>query len=363
MNELFRMAVSPIENGVETQYTEIIVKPGCLSEVPEILRKPLRRYAIITDSIVARLYGYRLQQCFRKISLDAELLEFHEGEQRKSLDTVDNLVNQLGEYGYGKKDSTIIALGGGVVGDVAGLVARGYMRGIHYVQVPTTLLAQVDSSLGGKTAVNTSHGKNLFGVFYHPTMDLVDPETTLTLPERVYRSSLAEVVKYGAIDPHFRRELEIHLDSLLRKDIELVSRFVLESLIIKAFYIDKDPFDEGVRQILNFGHTIGHAVEFASDYNLTHGEAVAIGMNIEGRLAVANGNWTDREFDSLINLLKRVGLPQNIPDYLDRKKILEAVTQDKKREDDSIKFVIPSQSNPLAPVQIKMKKDDVRALI
>ncbi len=359
MNELFRTEIEPINNGARTRFTEIIVKSGYLDEIPEVLqRRALGRYAIITDSTVARLYGYKLRQKFR----DVEVFEFPEGEDSKSLDRVGKLVDQLGYYGYGR-NSAIIALGGGVVGDVAGLVAAGYKRGVPYVQIPTTLLAQVDSSLGGKTAVNTAHGKNLFGAFYHPSMDLVDPETALTLPERVYRSSLAEVSKYGAIDPKFRKDLESHLDSILAKDTEQLARFVLESLIIKAFYVGKDPTENNVRQVLNFGHTIGHAIEFASNYDLTHGEAMSIGMNIEGRLAVSNGSWTYREFDSLVTLLQRAGLPNNIPNYLDRENIMEAMMQDKKRDDDNIKFVIPSQSDPLNPIQIKMNKDDVRSVI
>ncbi len=366
MNNLFRSEIKPIENGVRTRFTDIIVKAGYLQEVPTILQqKSLGRYAIITDSTVARLYGRKLLQALRDIGLyDTELLEFPEGEQSKSLDTVGKLVDQLGKYEYGR-NFAIIALGGGVVGDVAGLVAAGYKRGVPYYQVPTTLLAQVDSSLGGKTAVNTAHGKNLFGAFYHPIMDLVDPKTTLSLPQRVYRSSLGEVIKYGAIDPQFRKDLKQHLGSVLGKDVDIeqLAKFVLDSLIIKAFYVDKDPTDKNVRQVLNFGHTIGHAIEFASDYNLTHGEAVAIGMNVEGRLAVSNGSWTGREFEELLILLQMADLPTNIPNDMDREKVLVAMMQDKKRDDESIKFVIPSQSDPLNPIQIKMSKDEVRRLI
>ncbi len=362
MNELFRQGTEPIESGVRTRFTDIVVKAGYLQEAPTVLHKrAIGRYAIITDSTVARLYGDKLQQWFRNVGLQVELLEFPEGERSKNLDTVGKLVDQLGTYEYGR-NSAIIALGGGVVGDVAGLVAAGYKRGVPYVQVPTTLLAQVDSSLGGKTAVDTSHGKNLFGAFHHPAMDLVDPETTLTLPERVYRSSLAEVVKYGAIDPHFRRELKKGLDGLLGRDAELLSRFVLESLIIKAFYVDKDPFDRNVRQTLNFGHTIGHGVEFASDYELSHGEAVSIGMSYEGRIAVSRGHWTEEESYSLNNLLQRIGLPTEIPDYLDTQKMMRAIRQDKKKEDRNVKLVLPG-SDPLTPIEIKISEDELVQLI
>jgi len=362
MNELFRQGTEPIESGVRTRFTDVVVKAGYLQEAPEILRRrDIGRYAIITDSIVARLYGDKLQQLFRDVGLQVELLEFPEGEQSKNLDTVGTLVDQLGAYEYGR-NSAIIALGGGVVGDVVGLTAAGYKRGVPYVQFPTTLLAQVDSSLGGKTAVDTSHGKNLFGAFHHPILDLVDPKTTLTLPERVYKSSFGEVVKYGAIDPHFRRELEEGLDALLRKDAELLSKFVLDSLLIKAFYVDKDPFDKGVRQILNFGHTIGHGVEFASDYELLHGESVSIGMSQEGRIAVSRGHWTEKELYSLNNLLQRIGLPTEIPDYLDKQKIMGAIRQDKKKDDRNVKLVVPGQ-DPLTPIEIKIGEDDLVQLI
>jgi len=362
MNDLFRQGTEPIENGVRTRFTDIVVKAGYLQEAPAFLReRAIGRYAIITDSNVAGLCGYKLQQGFRDVGLQVELIEFPEGERYKKWDTVAELVNQLGAYEHGR-NSAIIALGGGVTGDVVGLTAALYKRGIPYVQAPTTLLAQVDSSLGGKTAVDTLLGKNLIGAVHHPVIDLVDPEVTLTLPDRVYISSFGEVVKYGAIDQHFRRELERDLDGLLGKDVELLSKFVLESLLIKAFYVDKDPFDKGVRQTLNFGHTIGHGVEFASDYELLHGEAVSIGMSREGKIAVSRGHWTEEELHSLDNLLQRIGLPTEIPDHLDRQKIMGAIRQDKKREDGNVKLVVPG-SDPLAPIEIKIGEDELAQLI
>jgi len=362
MNEIFRKAVVPIEDGVRTRFTEVIVKAGYLQDVPEVLQKrALGRYAIITDSTVARLYGNKLKESFKDIGLNVEMIEFPAGEDNKNLYTVGKLSDKLSSYEYGR-NSAIIALGGGVVGDVSGVVAGGYKRGIPYVQVPTTLLAQVDSSLGGKAAVDTIHGKNLFGGYHHPLMDLVDPETLLTLPERVYRSSLAEIVKYGAIDPYFRKELENNFDELLRKDAELLARFVLDSLIIKAFFVDKDPYDKGIRQTLNFGHTIGHGIEFASNYELSHGESISIGMIYEGRIAVSNGIWAEEELDSVNTLLKRAGLPTKIPEYLDIRKMMKAIRQDKKRGDENIKIVIPS-AYPLKPTEIFISEDELRRMI
>jgi len=266
---------------------QVTVSPGALERVVEIARTAERahRFAIITDANVGPLYASPLAN-----SLGAgrtTILTIAAGESFKTRETWARLTDQLLAAGFGR-DSLIVALGGGVVGDVAGFVAATYQRGVPVVQIPTTLLAMVDASVGGKTAVDTPAGKNLVGAFHPPAIVVIDPATLDSLPHRELRAGLAEVIKHGVIadEAYLGRAVQAAanlgaLDTRGDTMLDLVSR----SIEIKADVVRRDEREGGVRKILNFGHTIGHAIELLSDYSMLHGDAIAIGMAYESRLA------------------------------------------------------------------------------
>ncbi|MBI3299620.1 MAG: 3-dehydroquinate synthase [Elusimicrobia bacterium] len=259
--------------------TDVYVGSGLLERLPSILRSKRRRATLVTDSALAGTLGRRLAAAFRKAGWEAPLFVLPRGETAKSLASVARLWDFLLKTGHERRDP-VVALGGGTVGDAAGFAAATWMRGVPLVQVPTTLLAQADSCLGGKTAVNLPGAKNAVGAFHQPDAAVADVGTLKTLPERDYRSGLAEVVKYGLVlDAAFARELDRRWGLLERRESAALSWAVGRSLRLKAGIVAEDERDfSGRRELLNFGHTLGHALESASDYRVRHGEAVAFGM-------------------------------------------------------------------------------------
>jgi 3-dehydroquinate synthase len=235
----------------------------------------------------------------------------------------------------------VLAIGGGVTGDLAGFVAATYMRGIPVVQVPTSLLAMVDSSVGGKTGVDTEAGKNLVGAFHAPALVVVDPELLATLPPRQVRAGLAEAVKHGAImEADYFREIEQGADDLVRGDVAAMARLVERSVRIKASVVTRDPAESGIRRILNFGHTLGHAIEQVSGYTVLHGEAIAIGMVLEARIG-EDLNTTGRGAgERLAGLLGRLGLPVELPDGMDADSVLAATRLDKKSRSGAVEYAL-----------------------
>ncbi len=301
------------------------------------------RCALITNPTVARYYREPVVASLRQAGVRPEVIEIADGEAFKSLASLagifDGLIDAKLERGH-----AIVALGGGVVGDVAGFAAATYLRGVPLVQVPTTLLAQVDSSVGGKTAVNHSAGKNLIGTFYQPKLVVADLSTILTLPRREFVAGLAEVVKYGIIlDPELFAFIETHLDSVLSQDHDALLYVVRRSCELKAQVVAKDEREEGLRAVLNFGHTLAHALESLTDYRLfLHGEAVAIGMAFATALSTSLGFCSETTQDRVMSLLQRLGLRLEMPEDLSGPALIRALTGDKKSKDGKVKFVCVS---------------------
>jgi len=291
----------------------IVIGPGLLGD-PSLLGAQVvgRDLLVVTDTTVAPLYLGKLRDALgdRRI-VDCVLPD---GERHKTLSTAARVFDALVEAKL-NRDVTVLALGGGVVGDIAGFAAACYQRGVGYVQLPTTLLAQVDSSVGGKTGVNHPGGKNLIGAFYQPLAVVADTETLKTLPDRELRAGLAEVIKYGCIwDPLLFEWLEEHIVDLTRRDPEALAHAIGQSCAIKAAVVARDERENNVRAILNFGHTFGHAIESATAYErYLHGEAVALGMLIATDLSQRLGLIDRAAFQRVHNLLARAGLPVQTP--------------------------------------------------
>jgi 3-dehydroquinate synthase len=299
-----------------------------------------RRAAVVTQPAVAA-HAARVVKSLRGAGFDPTVLEVPEGEDAKSLRQAERLWDGFLDHGL-DRGSPVVAVGGGVVGDLSGFAAASFMRGVPVVQVPTTLLAQVDASVGGKVAVNHQRGKNLIGAFHQPRLVLIDPETLRTLPEREYRSGLAEVVKTGAaLDAELFASLEDGLDLLRRRDPALLETVVADCCAKKARIVERDEREEtGLRMVLNYGHTVGHALEALSDYRRwTHGEAVAIGMTAAGRLAVRLG-WIDAPTAARQEaLLQGVGLPTRFSG-IEPRAVAAALRHDKKAREGRVLFVL-----------------------
>jgi len=299
-----------------------------------------RKLFIITDSNVRRLYGSRLLQALSSAGGDACLLDFLAGEKSKNASTFLSLHSALLGLGI-RRDSLIIALGGGVVGDVAGFVAATVLRGVPFIQIPTTLLAQVDSSVGGKVGIDHQFGKNLIGAFHQPAAVYVDPSILKTLPSAEFRNGLAEVVKIAAaLDARFFREIEREAHVITLHSTSTLTRLISRSVGLKAAVVGKDEFDTGLRKVLNLGHTLGHAFETASGYEIQHGMAVALGLVAESRIAVAMGLLQRHEYHRLVQALAALKLPTKIPRLKNAAKFFAALGVDKKTEARVTKFVL-----------------------
>jgi 3-dehydroquinate synthase len=299
------------------------------------------RCAIVTDSNVEKLYGAGVVHALEKSGFAPIVISVPPGETSKSLATLEVLYDRMTASSLDRA-STVFALGGGVVGDLAGFAAATYLRGIPLVQIPTTVVAQVDSALGGKTGVNHRHAKNLLGAFYQPRLVVADVATLATLPAREFCEGLAEVIKYGAImDAPMIADLEGGLDSILARDLDLLEAVVARSLAHKATVVSADEREAGLRKTLNFGHTIGHAIEASAGYgNYLHGEAVAIGMTAAARLSSAYAGLSAGEASRLHHLLDRAGLPTAMPPGWRGDEFLRALNLDKKRDAGAIEFVL-----------------------
>jgi len=320
----------------------IYVGAGCLPELGARLAETGsgRRVAVVTNETVAGLYLDRVRESLVAADFDPVAVRIPDGEEHKNLAWLALLYNQLIDGGIDRHGS-VVALGGGVVGDLAGFAAATYLRGIRCVQVPTTLLAQVDASIGGKTGINHIAGKNLIGAFAQPRFVLADVDTLRTLPRRELTAGLAEVIKYGAIlDAEFFALLENQLPALQRLDRELLTEIVRRSCMLKAQVVSADETEGDYRAILNFGHTIGHAIESLTEYRqFLHGEAVAIGMVAAARLSSRLGLCREDDYQRIRRLLQRCGLPIDIPPDVRGEPLALAMRTDKKAQGGTIKFV------------------------
>ena len=297
------------------------------------------RICLITNTTVGKLYGGRVRSVLTDSGFTVSYYEAPDGEEYKTLQSAAAIFDRLVDAGM-ERGSAVVALGGGVVGDLVGFASAPYMRGVPLIQAPTTLLAQVDSSVGGKVDVNHPRGKNLIGCFYQPRLVFADLQTLKTLPEREIRAGMAEVIKYGVIwDWTFFAFLEQRLDRILGLEPEALMETVKRSCAIKAEVVSRDEREQGLRLLLNFGHTIGHALESLTDYQVyRHGEAIAAGMAVAATLAVGRGmQEADRE--RLVALLRRTGLPVSFP--YPARDLLELMSHDKKVFGGRLRFVLP----------------------
>jgi 3-dehydroquinate synthase len=315
----------------QTSY-DVIIEGDALTLLPSVLRRvaPAHRYAVLTDSNVAPRWGDMIRETLAGAGLAHELLVFEAGERSKTRETWSALSDRMLELGFGR-DSAVIAFGGGVVGDLAGFVAATYLRGVPVVQVPTTLLAMIDASVGGKTGVDVPAGKNLIGAFYPPRAVLADPGLLHTLPAVEFRGGLAEAIKHGAIaDAAYLDWIEESVAGLFANDAGLLTALVHGSVQIKAGFVAVDEHENGARAALNFGHTIGHALERVSGYGLHHGHAVAIGMVLEARAAELHGIADAGTTERLRQALMAAALPAALPSGTSIDAVLRATATDKK---------------------------------
>ncbi len=298
---------------------------------------------LISNPKVDRLYGDTLRTSLQQANIPQYTLFVPAGERYKSLHTASKLYGELIQRKVDRQ-TVIVALGGGVIGDLAGFIAATYLRGVRFVQVPTTLLAQVDSSIGGKVGVNHPLGKNMVGAFLQPEIVFINPPALKTLPKRELLSGLAEIVKYGVIlDGDFFAYLETHIDAIFRLDPPTIEHIIRRSCELKAHVVEQDERESGLRAILNFGHTVAHALETSTNYKqYTHGEAVAIGMVVAARLAHGMGLLRAEPVHRLIHLLSRLGLPVHLP-TANQDVLLTLMDSDKKTVSGKVRFVLPSE--------------------
>jgi 3-dehydroquinate synthase len=322
---------------------DIIIEAGGIAKVGAYLGGLRRgaKCAVITDPRVRELCGSLVTNSLADAGFNVDVVTFPEGEENKTLATVEGLYHEMLSHGLDRK-SFVVALGGGLVGDVAGFAAATYMRGIRFVQVPTTLLAQVDASVGGKVGVNLAEGKNLVGCFHQPSLVLIDPEVLRSLDARDLKAGFAEVVKYGIIrDGDFFSFLEGNREAILSLERSAMEKAIAVSCRIKAEVVAEDEREEsGLRAILNFGHTAAHAIESVSDYTTyRHGEAVSIGMAVAADISVKLGHLPKESADRMESLLKSVGLPVTFSG-LDIDQLVARMRFDKKALGDRIRFVL-----------------------
>ncbi len=322
---------------------DILIGRGLLSQAVEYLR-PLKlgkHGLIVTDTNVEPRYASVLRDTLGKGGITVEVLSVPAGEASKSLRQANRLFEKLPSLGLDRQ-SFVIALGGGVVGDLAGFVAASYLRGVALVQVPTSLLAQVDSSVGGKVGVNLPQGKNLVGAFYQPKLVLADTDTLATLPERELRAGFAEVIKHGAIrDAEFFEWLQKEYKQVLALNPDAVAHVVRRCCEIKAEVVSADERESGLRAILNFGHTLGHAMEALSEYvGLLHGEAISMGMCCGARLSMKRGGLSEAEARRLSDLIAASGLPTRVGTRFKLEELLAAARLDKKARNGKLRFVL-----------------------
>ena len=329
-----------------TRSYDIHIEEGCHRWLGTLLARlpdPVSSVTIISNREIERLYGNTLRESAEGAGYPVHTLLIPAGERYKSLNTANRLYGDLIQRRIDRK-GLIVALGGGVIGDLAGFVASTYERGIRFAQAPTSLLAQVDSSVGGKVGVNHPLGKNMIGAFLQPQFVLIDPGALTTLPPRELFSGLAEVVKTAIIwDAEFFRYLEEHVDAILRQEPIMLKHIVRRSCQVKAHVVQEDELELGLRTILNFGHTTAHAVETYTSYaRYTHGEAVAIGMVVAARLAHALGMMHAESVHRIIRLLERYQLPTHLP-KADPGILMSLMDADKKAVSGKVRFVLPTE--------------------
>ncbi|MGD0338559.1 MAG: 3-dehydroquinate synthase [Bacteroidota bacterium] len=326
----------------------IVIGEGILSSLTAMVRERLSSTegVVISDRTVAELYMPAVRRALRNTAISITSIIIPPGEQQKNINRVNTIISVMLRKRL-SRTAAVFALGGGVVGDLAGFVAAIYQRGIDFIQIPTTLLAQVDSSVGGKVGVNHPLGKNMIGAFHQPRFVLADSTVLVTLPPREFICGLGEVIKYGIIaDDEFFQYLEKHLDEIVSLDPEVVMHTIARCCSLKADIVRNDEREKAVsggRAVLNFGHTIGHAIEAAVGYRgIKHGEAVLLGMLVESRMANLLGILDEGEYKRIASLINRLALPNILPS-LSNGKLVAFMSHDKKVKEKKIHFIIPTK--------------------
>lgn len=298
------------------------------------------KICIFSDDLVGKHYLNDLKEALSNKYNQVITYTIPNGENSKTLANIEKLYRELIENHFDRKD-LLIALGGGVVGDMTGFGAATYLRGIDFVQVPTTLLSQVDSSIGGKTGVDFLHYKNMVGAFYMPRLVYIAPTTLLTLSDAQFASGMGEVIKHGLIrDLSYFDWMEAHADAILAKDLPTLESLIYTSCDIKRQVVQEDPKEQGIRAHLNFGHTIGHAIEKLSDFRLLHGQCVALGMCAAGYISKERGLISTEDYQRILRVIDRFGLPTKLTLSMDAAAIVQATKSDKKMEGDHVKFIL-----------------------
>ena len=339
---------SVINMNLPEQSYEIAIAPSSLDQLGQQMAslKLGKKVLLVSNPTILKHFGERAIASLTSAGFEVASCTLPPGERYKTLNSIQKLYDIALENRL-ERSSTMVALGGGVIGDMTGFAAATWLRGINVVQVPTTLLAMVDSAIGGKTGVNHPHGKNLIGAFHQPRLVLIDPDVLKTLPMREFRAGMAEVIKYGVIwDAELFAQLEAskRLDQLRYVKPELINHILTHSCQAKADVVGKDEKEGGLRAILNYGHTIGHAVESLTGYRLVnHGEAVAIGMVAAGQIAVELGMWQKEDTERQNALIQKTGLPTQLPAGVDIEEIIQALQLDKKVKAGKVRFVLPTE--------------------
>lgn len=316
---------------------DILIEKGLLksfgAEIKSVYSKT--NIAVITDSNVYKLYGLKMQEVLIKENFNPSFIVVEPGEISKSLSTLEYVYSKLAEFNITRSD-LIIAFGGGVVGDLAGFAASTYLRGIHYIQIPTSLLAQIDSSVGGKVAINLKEGKNLAGSFYHPLKVLIDPDMLLSLPEKYFKDGFGEVIKYACIKDSILFNLLMSFND--NQLFNYIEQLIYTCCEIKKNLVEKDEKDKGQRMLLNFGHTLGHAIEKYMNYEISHGEAVLLGMLFITKNSEELGFTESGTYKKIKSILDRFNIDYNI--NIDTQDIIDYITLDKKNLSGEINLVL-----------------------
>lgn len=318
---------------------DIEISHGSLYQQTSYLSSLGSKFAIITNDTLAPLYGIKLQKYLSSAGLETHLLIFPDGEQYKIRSTKETLEDQMFQKKLGR-DTCLIALGGGVVSDLAGYVAATYCRGLPFVIMPTTLLAMVDAAIGGKTGVNVPFGKNLIGCIYQPEKVIIDPSVLGSLSQQERINGAVEMIKHGLIaDKNYFHYLDAKRQALLSLDPEVIETAIYESCLIKKTIVEQDEKESGKRRLLNFGHTVGHALELLMNYAIPHGQAVAIGLVTESYLSLQLNELSQNAFDQIKQIFVNYGVPLTLPRTFPISEILEAMTLDKKSHKGIPRFV------------------------
>ena len=337
--------------------TLVVRTPACASHAYEIVigdhlfpqiaswvksQYPAYAVAIITDSTTQRLYARKLRTALAQQGIRHGIFSIPAGERSKTISACMQIISSMSKKRYAR-DTLVLALGGGVVGDMAGFIAAIYNRGIPFIPIPTTLVAQADASIGGKTGIDTAYGKNLVGAFHHPVSVYIDIATLKTLPDAEFRNGLAETIKHAIIfNAAFFNFLSRHREDILQREKAELLHITRTNCLIKSRVVQQDFKERGMRKILNYGHTIGHAIETLSGYRLPHGSCVSIGMMVEGRIAHAMGLLSKNDLDAQLRILEAYGLRTKIPRAMKEASIIALTHRDKKAKGGLARYSLPA---------------------